>query len=250
MRMWHEDKAKCIAPVELPYLLPVTYISMSAASSLLILLVRFPMGEPHWTAILKPFLIAGAVMLTWQEVSRQVLRGQWCSYALALLAIFSVLFSPVFVWFDVGVWVAIVLAAGALLYPVLMALERPITISGGAILILLLALLSESHFRNGPSKLLSLLSGLGQDKQPQWPLSPVGASWVSLFDPYDPFRALIADRVAQQTGGQLKQTLIEAGLPVRATCLSSFPQETRLSGDYNTSVPPNHSSCRLQSQHP
>ena len=82
----------------LPYLLPVTYMAMSATSGLLIFLVRFPMGEPHWTAILKAFLLAGAVMLTWQEASQQVLRGRWCSYALALLAILSVLFSPVLIW--------------------------------------------------------------------------------------------------------------------------------------------------------
>jgi len=36
---------------------------------------------------------------------------------------------------------------------------------------------------------------------------------MSLFDPYDPFRALIADRVGHKVGGQLKQALIEAGLP-------------------------------------
>ena len=56
------------------------------------------MGEPHWTAMLKAFLLAGAVMLTWQEATQQVLRGRWCSYALALLAILCVLFSPVLVW--------------------------------------------------------------------------------------------------------------------------------------------------------
>ena len=44
-------------------------------------------------------------------------------------------------------------------------------------------------------------------------LSPVSASWVSLFDPYDPFRALIADRVGHQIGSQLKQALIQAKLP-------------------------------------
>jgi len=36
---------------------------------------------------------------------------------------------------------------------------------------------------------------------------------VSLFDPYDPFRALIADRVGHQIGSQLKQALIQAKLP-------------------------------------
>ena len=82
----------------LPYLLPVTYLAMSATSGLLIFLVRFPMEEPHWTAILKAFLLAGTVMLTWQAASQQVLLGRWCSYALALLAILSVLFSPVLIW--------------------------------------------------------------------------------------------------------------------------------------------------------
>src|SRR6476646_3710582 len=82
----------------MPCLLPVTYMAMSASSGLLIFLVRFPMGEPLWTAILKAFLLAGAAMLTWQEASQRVLQGRWCSYALALLAILSVLFSPVFIW--------------------------------------------------------------------------------------------------------------------------------------------------------
>jgi len=115
-------------------------------------------------------------------------------------------------FFNVGVWIAIVFAAGAVLYPALGALDRPST-SAAAILIVFLALLSDAHFRNGSSKLLSLLNGLGQDQQPQLRLSPVTASWMSLFDPYDPFRALIADRVGHKVGGQLKQALIEAGLP-------------------------------------
>ena len=116
-------------------------------------------------------------------------------------------------FFNVGVWIAIVFAAGAVLYPALVPLDRPVAISAGAILIVFLALLSESHFRNGPSKLISVLNGLGQDQQPELRLSPVSASWVSLFDPHDPLRALIADRVGHQVGGQLKQVLIEAGLP-------------------------------------
>jgi len=36
-------------------------------------------------------------------------------------------------FFNVGVWIAIVFAAGAVLYPALVALDRPVTISAGAI---------------------------------------------------------------------------------------------------------------------
>src|SRR5262245_32259400 len=103
--------ASSFASMQLPYLLPVTYMAMSASSGLLIFLVRLPMGEPHWTAMLKVFLLAGAVMLTWLEASRQVLLGRWCSYALALLAILSGLFSPFFVWLGDGL--------GVLLYALL-----------------------------------------------------------------------------------------------------------------------------------
>jgi hypothetical protein len=101
--------------MQAPYLLPVTYVTMSAVSALLIFLVRLPMGEPHWTAMLKAFLLAGAVMLTWQESAQQVLSRRWCSYALALLATLSVLSSPVLIWLGDAV-------GGVLLYTTLGAL--------------------------------------------------------------------------------------------------------------------------------
>src|SRR5262249_28678517 len=94
------------------FLLPVTYMTMSATSALLIVLVRLPMGEPNWTAMFKGVLLAGAVMLTWQVTVPHVLRGRWCSYALALLAIFAVLFSPVVVWLGE-------ILGGVLLYAIL-----------------------------------------------------------------------------------------------------------------------------------
>src|SRR5262245_52506739 len=94
------------------YLICATYLTMSAVWTVLITLVRFPMGEPHWTAPLKACLFAGGVIMVWQESARRVLQGTWCSYAVAQISFLSVLFSPIIIWFGSSI-------AAAVLYAVL-----------------------------------------------------------------------------------------------------------------------------------
>ena len=76
------------------YLVSATVIVMSGVACLLIVLFRWPLGEPHWSAPIKAFLLCGAVIFTWQEAARRVLLGTWCTYALALLVTVPLLFSP------------------------------------------------------------------------------------------------------------------------------------------------------------
>ena len=102
--------ARQISPTDhgMPFaLVSLTYIAMSAGSTVLIMLVRGPIGEPHWTVPLQTFLLSGAVPLTWNAASRRVLSGEWCSYALALLATVAVLFSPALMWLDGPLWRAV-----------------------------------------------------------------------------------------------------------------------------------------------
>jgi hypothetical protein len=214
----------------LKYAIPITIIvclsvimtvQPSAASPSIIDPLHFLFTYPDaaWPNIIVITLMLAVAVVLWRMTKNPQRLVIEILVVLMLVSIASGLLlrmpaGAAYYFINVGVWLAMTFAAGAVLSPGLVVLERPIRkISTVAILTAILALLSDSHFRNGPSKLLALLSGLeGQDQQRQWRPSSV-KSWVSLFAPYDPHRTLIADRVRHSVGGQLRQSLVEAGLP-------------------------------------
>lgn len=79
---------------QLVYLISATFLVMSGMMGLLIVLFRWPLGGPHWSAPAKGLLLAGAAMLVWQEGARHVLSGAWRSYAPVLPTTVIVLFAP------------------------------------------------------------------------------------------------------------------------------------------------------------
>jgi hypothetical protein len=60
---------------------------------------------------------------------------------------------------------------------------------------------------------MSRLEAQEQEQAQSLPLPVAMQPWVKLFDPHEPMRARIADRVRRSIGGQIKDALVEAGLP-------------------------------------
>lgn len=72
---------------------------MAAVSTLIIVVVRWPLGSPHWFVFVKAFLLPGAVIACATLLCvRHVERGGW--YGALLLSAIAVIFLPCLAWLN------------------------------------------------------------------------------------------------------------------------------------------------------